>query len=51
MKSLDELLDIFKDSQKIKIVEFLKNNFKENIHYIKDKQNNKKKKVEEVITK
>jgi very-short-patch-repair endonuclease len=43
IKSLDELSDIFKDSQKIKIVEFLKNNFKENVHYIKEKVNNNKK--------
>ena len=43
IKSLDELSDIFKDSQKIRIVEFLKNNFKENVHYIKEKVNNNKK--------
>lgn len=42
-KNLDELLNIFKDSQKIRVVEFLKNNFKENVHYIKDKENNNKK--------
>jgi very-short-patch-repair endonuclease len=40
-KSLDELLYIFKDSQKIRIVEFLKNNFKENIHFIKSNENKK----------
>lgn len=40
-KSLDELLDIFKGSQKIRIVEFLKNNFKENIHFIKSNENKK----------
>lgn len=33
IKNLDELLKIF-DSQKVKLVQFLKNNFKENIHYI-----------------
>lgn len=33
IKNLDELLKIF-DSQKVRLVEFLKNNFIENIHYI-----------------
>lgn len=33
IKNLEELLKIF-DSQKVRLVEFLKNNFKENIHYI-----------------
>ena len=41
-KNLEELLPLF-TSQKVRIVEFLKYNFKENIHYIK---NNIKKKID-----
>lgn len=43
-KNLEELEKIFKDSQKIRIVEFLKNNFKENVHYVMKKNINIKKK-------
>ena len=39
-KNLEELLPLF-TSQKVRIVEFLKYNFKENIHYIKIKNNMK----------
>jgi very-short-patch-repair endonuclease len=42
-KNLEELLPLF-TSQKIRIVEFLKYNFKENIHYIINKNNFKIKK-------
>ena len=38
-KNLEELLSIFK-TQKVKLVNFLKNNFKENIHYIINKNIN-----------
>jgi very-short-patch-repair endonuclease len=33
-KNLDDLQEIFPNSQKIRITEFLKKNFKENIHFI-----------------
>jgi very-short-patch-repair endonuclease len=42
IKNLEELMKNF-TSQKIKIVEFLKNNFKENIHYIIEKTYDEKK--------
>jgi very-short-patch-repair endonuclease len=42
-KNLEELLPLFA-SQKVRIVEFLKYNFKENIHYIINKNNFKIKK-------
>lgn len=42
-KNLENILKIF-TSQKVKIVEFLKNNFKENIHYIIRKEHIDKKK-------
>jgi very-short-patch-repair endonuclease len=42
IKDFNDLVEIFKSSQKVKIVEFLKNNFKQNVHYIIKEHNGKK---------
>jgi very-short-patch-repair endonuclease len=43
IRNLEELL-LFFNSQKVRLVEFIKNNFKENIHYIIRKEYNNEKK-------